>query len=111
MDDNQRHSTLLLLPPLGHLLEEMKAVEFLSHLQCCGLALPLIDFSIRHLAFASFAAEKFTYLKFYLMFLKGNEEVKGGDCRLLNPSFSSPRFRCSRSSSRIGWGASVNAPH
>ena len=43
MDDDQRHSILLLLPPLGRLLEEMKAGKLLSHLQGCCLALPLID--------------------------------------------------------------------
>ena len=34
---------------------------------------------------------------------------KSWKCGLLNPSFTSPRFRCSRSSSGIGLGASVNA--
>ena len=44
VDDDQRHSTLLLLPPLGRLLKEMKSGELLSHLKGCGLALPLIEF-------------------------------------------------------------------
>ena len=49
VDDDWHHSTLLLLPPLGRLLEEIKAWELCS--QGCCLALPLIDFLLHILLY------------------------------------------------------------
>ena len=51
VDDDQRHSTLFLVPLLlGRLLEEMRPWEILSHLVSCCLALPLIDFVLHILS-------------------------------------------------------------
>ena len=46
VDDDQRHSTLLLYHLLGRLLEDIKDRELLSCFLRCCFALPLIDFKL-----------------------------------------------------------------
>ena len=69
VDDDQRHSTLLLDSPLGRLLEEKKDLELWSRFLSCCFALPLIDVILN---LALFVTVKFNLSELGLKILKGN---------------------------------------